>query len=609
MPSISSVTETGVTWAKAVSYYLSGYYSVEIWYGTVASSAGTSVLFTFSSTSGYAAADICEYSGLASSPVDKTATNTGDSTSLDTGTTAPTSQANELFVGATVGYGATQSSPTNGFTLLDGAADTATSLAYLENIVSATGTADSGASLPAAHHWIGCIATFLISGSTPSPSPSPTPSPSPSPVSFTDGFESGSLSAWDGSVTTGHAIMTVESGINSASYVVYNGQYGLEMTGTTSGDSAVAYKHMQSSSSMYAACWQLLMVNPSGTIAFGAGLAYDNSADFIVKPIISTSSGNTYWGMRINVGGSNTNYLQSSPSNPTAGQFYYVETYIKVANSGYATLWVDGSMMLNVTGINTVANGNVNYGYIDLQLYDSESVTACLDTVTFNTTYIPYPAPPSSFSDNFQSGSLSAWDGYISNSGEQLNVQTSNTYNGASYSLHSLINAPYKGTGAGDSYVFKAVAPSTEYFYAGWVYFASFGDSTTLDRVLKMCGDNGGNSIACIGIEYVGGTPEWALHYRAGSSQTLYIVANATSLPKLDTWYFIECAGYVSSTKGFAEEWVNGVLTQNVTGLDNAPVGLISCIHAGQEGCNCQSHNGELYLDDIKLSSSYIPES
>ena len=177
--SISSVTETGVTWAKAVSYYLSGYYSVEIWYGTVASSAGTSVLFTFSSTSGYAAADICEYSGLASSPVDKTATNTGDSTSLDTGTTAPTSQANELFVGATVGYGATQSSPTNGFTLLDGAADTATSLAYLENIVSATGTADSGASLPAAHHWIGCIATFLISGSTPSPSPSPTPSPSP----------------------------------------------------------------------------------------------------------------------------------------------------------------------------------------------------------------------------------------------------------------------------------------------------------------------------------------------------------------------------------------------------------------------------------------------
>src|SRR5208283_2290243 len=111
----------------------------------------------------------------------------------------------------------------------------------------------------------------------------------------------------------------------------------------------------------------------------------------------------------------------------------------------------------------------------------------------------------------------------------------------------------------------------------------------------------------CIGIDDVKGVFEWALHYRQFESETLYIVPNATSLPQLNTWYFIECGGYVSSTNGFAEAWVNGALIENETGLDNAPIGNINQIWVGLEGADVTHDNAEDYLDNITLSSSYVP--
>jgi hypothetical protein len=159
---VSSITQTGVTWTQKTVKLHNNYYESEIWLGVVGAGASTSVTLSLSGSipATYAVvADICEYYGVATT-TDKTATNGGGSVYPDTGTTANTTQATELWIGGTVLSSYTQSTPTNGFTLLDGALTGYTSTAYLEKIASAIGTANSGTTGAASGQWSGCIATF-----------------------------------------------------------------------------------------------------------------------------------------------------------------------------------------------------------------------------------------------------------------------------------------------------------------------------------------------------------------------------------------------------------------------------------------------------------------
>jgi hypothetical protein len=163
---VSSISQNSVTWSYQIrKYYVYGTtqsWNVEIWVGVVSGSPSSTVTISLSGTpSGpypSGKADICEYSGLLTSGfLDKTATNNGNSASTSTGTTASTTQADELWIGGIneVGVGS-QSNPTNGFTMLVGASS---QLGYLEKIVSATGTANSGTTI-SSDYWVGCIVTL-----------------------------------------------------------------------------------------------------------------------------------------------------------------------------------------------------------------------------------------------------------------------------------------------------------------------------------------------------------------------------------------------------------------------------------------------------------------
>ena len=167
--SVSNISESGVIWTVQVredDWYDYSQIS-EIWAGVVGTSASASVTINLSGSiySGhYAIADICEYSGLATSDfLDRNATSSY-SYPPTTGTTTTTTQANELWVGITISYGDSQTSPTNGFTLLDGNYIYMISVAYLEKIVSSTGTANSGTSTTGS--GVGCIATFATTAVT-----------------------------------------------------------------------------------------------------------------------------------------------------------------------------------------------------------------------------------------------------------------------------------------------------------------------------------------------------------------------------------------------------------------------------------------------------------
>lgn len=168
---ISSLSSQGTTWTSQVTESADGGITdVEIWFGVVGSNAGKTISVTVTGGSGGTGeciADVCEWSGVATSSfLDKTAVNSGgQGTTMTTGTTATTTQANELWIG-NVGGGwnppGNGSSPTNGFTLLDGQYKPTSyhALCYLYKIVNSTGTASAGITWTSSMNSGGCIATF-----------------------------------------------------------------------------------------------------------------------------------------------------------------------------------------------------------------------------------------------------------------------------------------------------------------------------------------------------------------------------------------------------------------------------------------------------------------
>lgn len=191
-PLVQSISQQSgsVTWTQRAyrsTYILYGR-RVEIWTGVVSGTVSRTLTITLAPSdvngSAYAdpvIADVCEYSGLNTGSLYDTS-NGADSVgvyktrSLATGTIASTSQANELWIGgifnvSDLNKGDTDTSPTNGFTMLDGAGNQFggqdKSLAYLEKIVWSTGSAScsvTGGDATTYSGFVGCI--VALKGST-----------------------------------------------------------------------------------------------------------------------------------------------------------------------------------------------------------------------------------------------------------------------------------------------------------------------------------------------------------------------------------------------------------------------------------------------------------
>jgi len=175
---VTSISQVGVTWTQQVSkvYTDDTRLDSEIWFGVVGAGADDDLTVNTDWASGavYHVADVCEYSGvLTASFLDKTATDSGHTATPTTGTTAATTQNDELWIGtidcSKIATDCTQSLPTNGFTLMDGAFYSRLSVSYLEKIVSATGAASAGTTSAAGAltEHASCIATFKAAAAPP----------------------------------------------------------------------------------------------------------------------------------------------------------------------------------------------------------------------------------------------------------------------------------------------------------------------------------------------------------------------------------------------------------------------------------------------------------
>ncbi len=172
------------------------------------------------------------------------------------------------------------------------------------------------------------------------------------PVVFADGFESGSFGAWTG-VNYGSPSV-VKSDVNS-------GVYSMKAPATT--DSLV-YKTLGSSyGSLYVRAYvKYSSLSVNGRVeSVAVGTSSSNLA--AQGGVYIDGSGNTYWNIR---GSTYTNFKDSI----VTGTYYCMELYVQ-RSSGTVSLWVNGVLKINATGVslggsdfNTVCVGSSDFASI-----------------------------------------------------------------------------------------------------------------------------------------------------------------------------------------------------------------------------------------------------
>jgi len=199
------------------------------------------------------------------------------------------------------------------------------------------------------------------------------------PYTFSDGFESGSLNAWSGTIASDGVIST-------SATKAYEGLYSTRGVVYSEGGQAFIYKNLAPSSFVYlqAYVWIDLHFIPNGGVA----------------TVIELSNGSTVgsrFGLKNN--GDTLNYAlsyrdglgteifsSSSMAEPaTLGTWHLVEIAVYAnLTSGWSSLWVDGCLVVNNTNINT---GSV-LNQITLGVANHISIVY-LDNILVTNSYIP----------------------------------------------------------------------------------------------------------------------------------------------------------------------------------------------------------------------------
>jgi hypothetical protein len=201
-------------------------------------------------------------------------------------------------------------------------------------------------------------------------------------VFVSDGFDYGSYNGWTTEISSGTLA------VNSAS-AYQSSNYGLSSS-TTGINSYAAILHSITGTPIayHRAYYKLNGMPSSGGLArIVLGGIYDSGYSNAVNPCIRNIGGNLYWELAVVINGSITFTTESTASNPTANTWYSIEVLRDLTNQT-ATLWVNGTQKVNVTGLSQVNNSvSVEVG-LDACDYSTPGSTTCyVDAVVAGNAY------------------------------------------------------------------------------------------------------------------------------------------------------------------------------------------------------------------------------
>ncbi len=200
---------------------------------------------------------------------------------------------------------------------------------------------------------------------------------------FSDGFESGSFSAWTGtSHSAGGTSAVVSTVSNSGNYSAM-----FTTTGSTGYGTSFVYENITSSPELYALSY--FDVTQNGITA-NTGYLYliifKAGSNNLAYAGLKMTGGVVYWSLLIRSG---TGYTSSaySAAPPSLNTWYSVELHWKNDPvSGYAELYVNGQLVCSITGKNTSAFGNADSVRLGIAEYYNctNSVVYCDDAAISN---------------------------------------------------------------------------------------------------------------------------------------------------------------------------------------------------------------------------------
>jgi len=182
--------------------------------------------------------------------------------------------------------------------------------------------------------------------------------------------------------------------------------------------------------------------------------------------------------------------------------------------------------------------------------------------------------PSELFSDGFESGDFSAWNGISTSSGEQAIVVSAFGHLGA-YSANFASNGNALREGA---YCYKTIQSATELYARGFVWVNSSGIVDNDDRFYFIIFTAGTNNVAYAGWRKTGGQVRWNLLIRDGTG---WVSAYSMKSPLLNKWTSVELHWVRDATNGSAELYVDGVLVISVSGRNTAAFGGVDQVRFG----------------------------
>jgi len=412
---------------------------------------------------------------------------------------------------------------------------------------------------------------------------------------FTDGFESGSFSAWTSTgITSGETaaiVNTIAHHFTYSALFTSNGNGGFER--------AYCYKAVSSSTELYTRGY--FYVSAYGIadnddrfylIIFRAG---SNTAAFAGW---RQTGGVVKWNLLIRDG---TGWAGAySTTSPSLNQWYCVELHWKKdGTNGIGELWINGLLVCSITGRNTAYYGDINRVDFGLaEIVNCGATTVYGDCCVISNTYIGPEPSATIFADGFESGSFSSWTGTSITSGETAAVVNTMAHQGT-YSAMFTSN----GNGGFErAYCYKAISSLAELYARGYFRVATSGIADNDDRFYFLIFRAGSQPVAFAGWRQTGGIVRWNLLIRDGTG---WAGAFSAVSPSLNQWYCVELHWVESASGGYGELWVNGVLVCSITGKNTAYYGDVNRVDFGlAEIVNCGATT--VYGDCCAISRTYI---
>lgn len=201
------------------------------------------------------------------------------------------------------------------------------------------------------------------------------------------------------------------------------------------------------------------------------------------------------------------------------------------------------------------------------------------------------------FTDSFESGDFSSWDGNQTTPGERLSVTSSVSKQG----FHSAFFTSNGGDPSETAYSYKRLQPSASLFARGYFIGTSFVATANYSRFYFAAFIASGQAVAMAGVRRSGDAIWWRLAVMNGTN---WVIVDSGAASLLNQWHRFELQWAQSPTVGYGKLYVDDKLVCSVSAINTTAFGAVNSAEFGIAMSG--GSKTAFYLDYIQLSTNTL---